>query len=51
MIAEKIKTQKIETRIGSLEFTNDFANGFPTDASLEKLYNQKAIYERQNWRR
>jgi len=41
MIAEKIKTQKIETRIGSLEFTNDFANGFPTDASVEKLYNER----------
>src|SRR6185436_18336574 len=41
MIAEKIKTQKIETRIGSLEFTNDFANGYPTEASIEKLYDER----------
>jgi hypothetical protein len=41
MIAEKIKTQKIETRIGPLEFTNDFVNGYPTGASLEKLYDER----------
>jgi len=32
MIAEEIKTQKIKTRTGELEFTHDFANGYPTDA-------------------
>ncbi len=30
--------QTIDTRIGTLEFTHDFANGFPTDATVQKLY-------------
>jgi len=34
-------TQRIETRIGALEFTHDFANGFPSEASLEKLYDER----------
>jgi hypothetical protein len=33
--------QKIETRIGPLEFTHDFANGYPTDVTLEKLYDER----------
>jgi len=33
--------QKIETRIGTLEFTHDFANGLPTDATLDKLYDER----------
>ena len=33
--------QTIETRIGSLEFTHDFANGYPTDATIEKLYDER----------
>jgi len=33
--------QRIETRIGPLEFTHDFANGYPTDATLEKLYDER----------
>ena len=41
MVAEEIITEKIETRIGSLEFTHDFANGYPTDDSVEKLYNER----------
>jgi hypothetical protein len=31
------QSQKIETRIGTLEFTHDFANGYPSDATIEKL--------------
>ena len=31
----------IETRIGTLEFTHGFANGFPTDATVEKLYDER----------
>ena len=31
----------VDTRIGTLEFTHDFANGFPTDATLEKLYDER----------
>jgi hypothetical protein len=34
-------SQKIETRIGTLEFTHDFANGYPTDATIEKLYDER----------
>jgi hypothetical protein len=33
--------QKIETRIGTLEFAHDFANGFPTDATVDKLYDER----------
>jgi len=35
------RSQKIETRIGRLEFTHDFANGYPTDATIEKLYDER----------
>jgi hypothetical protein len=34
-------TQEIETRIGTLEFTHDFANGFPTDETVERLYDER----------
>jgi len=33
--------QTITTRIGPLEFTHDFANGYPTDATVEKLYDER----------
>src|SRR4029453_1230487 len=33
--------QEIETRIGALEFTHDFANGYPTDETVEKLYDER----------
>src|SRR5689334_6259402 len=33
--------QRIETRIGTLEFTHDFANGYPTDATVDKLYDER----------
>ena len=35
------ESQTIETRIGTLEFTHDFANGYPTDATVEKLYDER----------
>ena len=31
---------KVETRIGDLRFTHDFANGYPTDATVEKLFDE-----------
>jgi hypothetical protein len=34
-------TPKIETRIGTLEFTHDFANGYPTDATIDTLYDER----------
>src|SRR5260370_24276638 len=30
----------VATRIGKLEFTHDFANGFPTHATVAKLYDE-----------
>ena len=35
------RSQRIETRIGTLDFTHDFANGYPTDATVEKLYDER----------
>jgi hypothetical protein len=35
------QSQRIETRIGTLEFTHDFANGYPTDATIDKLYDER----------
>jgi len=32
---------RVETRIGTLEFTHDFVSGFPTDATVEKLYDER----------
>jgi hypothetical protein len=32
--------QTVDTRIGKLEFTHDFANGYPTDETVEKLFNE-----------
>jgi hypothetical protein len=33
--------QAIESRIGRLDFTHDFANGYPTDATIDKLYDER----------
>jgi len=41
MKTRRKKLQKIATRIGTLEFIHDFANGFPTDATIEKLYDER----------
>ncbi|MET0581400.1 MAG: DUF1254 domain-containing protein [Pseudoxanthomonas sp.] len=40
-LAQANPPQAIETRIGTLEFTHDFANGYPTDATVEKLYDER----------
>jgi hypothetical protein len=32
--------QSYETRIGTLTFTHDFANGYPTDETYEKLFDE-----------
>ena len=32
--------ETIKTRIGDLSFTHDFANGYPTHATREKLFNE-----------
>jgi len=31
----------VDTRIGALEFTHDFANGYPTDETVQKLYDER----------
>jgi hypothetical protein len=41
MTTVQTRPQTIETRIGTLEFTHDFANGYPTDASVQKLYDER----------
>jgi hypothetical protein len=41
MTTVQTSSNKIETHIGALEFTHDFANGFPTDASVQKLYDER----------
>src|SRR5690242_12617611 len=35
------ENKTIETRIGKLEFTHDFANGYPTKKTVEKLYDER----------
>ena len=40
----KAKSQQgtsFDTRIGTLEFTHDFANGYPTDETVTKLYDER----------
>ena len=32
--------ETINTRIGDLSFTHNFANGYPTDATVDKLFNE-----------
>lgn len=32
---------RVQTRIGTIEFTHDFANGYPTDETVEKLYDER----------
>jgi len=33
--------RRVETRLGPLDFTHDFANGYPTAATVEKLYDER----------
>ena len=39
--AQQSGVAKVDTRIGTLEFTHDFANGYPTDATIDKLYDER----------
>jgi len=34
-------TREIDTRIGKLSFTHDFANGYPTKETVERLYDER----------
>lgn len=35
-----LQAETLDTRIGKLEFTHDFANGYPTDATVKKLFDE-----------
>jgi hypothetical protein len=35
------QNKTVDTRIGKLEFTHDFANGYPTKETVEKLYDER----------
>jgi hypothetical protein len=41
MTTVQSRPQTVETRIGTLEFTHDFANGYPTEATVQKLYDER----------
>jgi hypothetical protein len=38
---EPVESEDINTRIGKLSFTHDFANGYPTKETVEKLYDER----------
>jgi len=33
--------QTLDTRIGKLQFTHDFASGYPTKETIERLYDER----------
>lgn len=41
LIGTQVTAQEtLKTRVGDLSFTHDFANGYPTDATVDKLFNE-----------
>jgi len=40
-ISTTVCAETIETRIGKLSFTHDFANGYPTKETIQKLYDER----------
>jgi hypothetical protein len=36
-----VRAETIDTRIGKLSFTHDFASGYPTGETIEKLYDER----------
>ena len=38
MTSTVLQAETLDTRIGKLEFTQDFADGYPTDATVKKLF-------------
>jgi len=40
LFAANLQAETLDTRIGKLEFTHAFADGYPTDATVEKLFNE-----------
>jgi hypothetical protein len=39
--AQSAATETVDTRIGKLEFTHDFANGYPTKETVDRLYDER----------
>jgi hypothetical protein len=40
-IGATVHAETIDTRIGKLSFTHDFATGYPTQETVEKLYDER----------
>ena len=40
LFAANLQAETLDTRIGKLEFTHAFANGYPTDATVDKLFDE-----------
>ena len=40
-IGATVRAETIQTRIGPLSFTHDFANGYPTKETVQKLYDER----------
>jgi len=40
-IGATVHAETVDTRIGKLSFTHDFANGYPTKETVEKLYDER----------
>ena len=40
LTAVQAQAETLKTRMGDLSFTHDFANGYPTNATVEKLFNE-----------
>ena len=41
LVGTQAQAETFKTPIGSLSFTQDFANGYPTDATVKKLYDAR----------
>src|SRR6478672_3564756 len=43
LLASSVSAEEktVDSRIGKLEFTHDFANGYPTKETVEKLYEER----------
>lgn len=39
-LAIHVNAESVQTRIGTLEFTHEFKNGYPTEESVKKLYDE-----------
>ena len=39
-LAVSVNAETVKTRIGKLKFTHDFKNGYPTDETVKKLYDE-----------